>query len=68
MTECVGIAGVGLMGQAFSHHLLQAGFKVQGFDLEERRLPPPRSLCDHPSSGRRGAEAARARRHTSCAR
>jgi len=38
MAECVGIVGVGLMGQAFSHHLLQAGFKVQGFDLDERRL------------------------------
>jgi hypothetical protein len=31
MSECVDIVGVGLMGQAFSHHLLQAGFKVQGF-------------------------------------
>ena len=38
MSKCVGIVGVGLMGQAFSHHLLQAGFKVQGFDLDERRL------------------------------
>jgi 3-hydroxyisobutyrate dehydrogenase-like beta-hydroxyacid dehydrogenase len=38
MTECVGIIGVGLMGQAFSHHLLKSGFKVQGFDLDERRL------------------------------
>jgi len=38
MAECVGIVGVGLMGQAFVHHLLQSGFKVQGFDLDERRL------------------------------
>ncbi len=38
MSETIGIVGVGLMGQAFSHHLLQAGFKVQGFDLDERRL------------------------------
>jgi len=38
MSDCVGIVGVGLMGQAFSHHLLQARFKVQGFDLDERRL------------------------------
>ena len=38
MAECVGIVGVGLMGQAFSHHLLKSGFKVQGFDLDERRL------------------------------
>ncbi|MGH8647890.1 MAG: NAD(P)-binding domain-containing protein [Burkholderiales bacterium] len=38
MSDSVGIIGVGLMGQAFSHHLLQSGFKVQGFDLDERRL------------------------------
>jgi 2-hydroxy-3-oxopropionate reductase len=38
MAECVGIVGVGLMGQAFAHHLIQCGFKVQGFDLDERRL------------------------------
>ncbi len=38
MAETVGIVGVGLMGQAFSHHLLKSGFKVQGFDLDERRL------------------------------
>jgi 2-hydroxy-3-oxopropionate reductase len=38
MAECVGIVGVGLMGQAFAHHLLESGFKVQGFDLDERRL------------------------------
>lgn len=38
MAECVGIVGVGLMGQAFSHHLLKSGFRVQGFDLDERRL------------------------------
>jgi 2-hydroxy-3-oxopropionate reductase len=38
MAETVGIVGVGLMGQAFAHHLLQSGFKVQGFDLDERRL------------------------------
>lgn len=38
MAETVGIVGAGLMGQAFSHHLLQSGFKVQGFDLDEKRL------------------------------
>jgi len=38
MAETVGIVGVGLMGQAFAHHLLQSGFKVQGYDLDERRL------------------------------
>ena len=38
MAETVGIVGVGLMGQAFSHHLAKSGFKVRGFDLDERRL------------------------------
>ncbi len=38
MAETVGIVGVGLMGQAFAHHLLRSGFKVQGYDLDERRL------------------------------
>jgi 3-hydroxyisobutyrate dehydrogenase-like beta-hydroxyacid dehydrogenase len=28
---------MGLMGQAFTHHLLQSGFKVQGFDIDEQR-------------------------------
>ena len=27
-----------LMGQAFTHNLLQAGFKVQGFDVDEQRM------------------------------
>ncbi len=38
MAECVGIVGMGLMGQAFVHHLLQSGFKVQGYDIDERRM------------------------------
>ncbi len=38
MSGCVGLVGVGLMGQAFSHNLLQAGFKVQGYDVEEKRM------------------------------
>ncbi len=37
MSECVGVVGMGLMGQAFTHHLLQSGFKVQGFDIDEKR-------------------------------
>jgi len=59
MAEIVGIVGVGLMGQAFSHHLLQSGFKVQGFDLDEKRL---RELHDRggtpvesPAAAARGA-------------
>lgn len=38
MIERVGIVGMGLMGQAFAHHLLQAGFEVQGFDVDARRM------------------------------
>jgi 3-hydroxyisobutyrate dehydrogenase-like beta-hydroxyacid dehydrogenase len=37
MSDCVGIVGMGLMGQAFTHHLLKSGFKVQGFDVDEKR-------------------------------
>lgn len=37
MSDCVGIVGMGLMGQAFTHHLLKSGFKVQGFDIDEQR-------------------------------
>ncbi len=38
MAARVGIVGVGLMGQAFAHHLLQAGFEVQGFDVDAKRM------------------------------
>ena len=38
MAERVGVVGVGLMGQAFAHHLLQAGFAVQGFDVDAKRM------------------------------
>lgn len=37
MRDCVGVVGMGLMGQAFTHHLLQSGFTVQGFDIDEQR-------------------------------
>jgi len=38
MAECVGIVGMGLMGSAFTHHLLQSGFKLRGFDIDEQRM------------------------------
>jgi 3-hydroxyisobutyrate dehydrogenase-like beta-hydroxyacid dehydrogenase len=38
MAECVGIVGMGLMGRAFVHHLLQSGFRVQGYDIDEGRM------------------------------
>lgn len=37
MSDRIGLVGLGLMGSAFSHHLLQGGFKVQGFDIDEKR-------------------------------
>jgi 4-hydroxybutyrate dehydrogenase / sulfolactaldehyde 3-reductase len=59
MSDCVGIVGMGLMGQAFTYHLLQNGFKVQGFDIDEQRA---RQLhenggtpVDSPAAAARGA-------------
>jgi 3-hydroxyisobutyrate dehydrogenase-like beta-hydroxyacid dehydrogenase len=37
MSDRVGIVGMGLMGSAFTHHLLQSGLEVQGYDLDESR-------------------------------
>ncbi|MCC7484040.1 MAG: NAD(P)-dependent oxidoreductase [Burkholderiales bacterium] len=37
MSDRVGVVGMGLMGSAFTHHLIQGGFKVQGFDIDEAR-------------------------------
>ncbi len=33
-TKPVGLVGLGLMGQAFAHRLLSAGFQVLGFDID----------------------------------
>jgi 3-hydroxyisobutyrate dehydrogenase-like beta-hydroxyacid dehydrogenase len=38
MAERVGVVGMGLMGSAFTHHLLKNGFQVQGFDIDESRM------------------------------
>jgi 3-hydroxyisobutyrate dehydrogenase-like beta-hydroxyacid dehydrogenase len=37
MSDRVGVVGMGLMGSAFTHHLLQSGFRVQGHDIDEQR-------------------------------
>lgn len=59
MSECVGLVGMGLMGQAFSHNLLQAGFKVQGFDIDEQRMRQLHERggtpVDSPAAAARGA-------------
>jgi 2-hydroxy-3-oxopropionate reductase len=58
MGERVGIVGVGLMGQAFAHHLLRAGFEVQGFDVDARRMDELASqggiAVDSPAAAARG--------------
>lgn len=59
MAECVGIVGMGLMGQAFVHHLLQSGFKVQGYDIDEKRTAQLRERggtpVESPAAAARGA-------------
>lgn len=59
MSDCVGVVGMGLMGQAFTHHLLQSGFKVQGFDIDEKRGRELRERggipVDSPAAAARGA-------------
>jgi 3-hydroxyisobutyrate dehydrogenase-like beta-hydroxyacid dehydrogenase len=59
MSECVGLVGMGLMGQAFAHNLLQAGFKVQGYDVDEQRMRQLHERggtpVDSPAAAARGA-------------
>lgn len=59
MAERVGIVGVGLMGQAFAHHLLQTGFEVRGFDLDAKRMDELANQggtpVDSPAAAARGA-------------
>lgn len=38
MKECVGIVGLGFMGQAFTANLLHAGFTLRGFDIDAGRM------------------------------
>lgn len=37
MSERVGVVGMGLMGSAFTHHLLKSGLEVRGYDIDEQR-------------------------------
>lgn len=59
MAETVGIVGIGLMGQAFIHHLLESGFKVQGHDISERSMARLHERggtpVDSPAAAARGA-------------
>ncbi len=38
MSKRVGVVGLGLMGTAFTKNLLAAGFEVQGYDIEPKRM------------------------------
>ena len=38
INERVGIVGIGLMGSALSGLLLQSGYAVQGFDVDNKRM------------------------------
>ena len=38
INERVGIVGIGLMGSALSGLLLQSGYEVQGFDIDNKRM------------------------------
>ena len=60
MAQRVGIVGVGLMGSAFSHHLIESGFEVRGFDLDEKRMGELHERGGHPvESPAQAAEGAR---------
>lgn len=59
MGNIVGLVGMGLMGQAFSHNLIEAGFQVQGYDIDERRMRELHERggnpADSPAAAARGA-------------
>jgi 3-hydroxyisobutyrate dehydrogenase-like beta-hydroxyacid dehydrogenase len=50
---------MGLMGQAFAHHLLESGFRVQGYDIDAKRVAQLRERggtpVDSPAAAARGA-------------
>ena len=48
MTQCVGIVGMGLMGQAFILNLRKSGFDVQGFDVDPARMDDLKGMGGHP--------------------
>ncbi len=60
MGECVGIVGIGLMGQSFTVNLLRAGFTVRGYDVDEGRMKEFKDQGGTPVSS--AAEAARGAR------
>jgi len=60
MEDCIGIVGIGFMGQAFAANLLRAGFKLKGFDIDSGRRKEFERQGGTPVSS--AAEAARGSR------
>jgi len=60
MPTRIGLVGMGLMGQAFIHNLHKAGFRVQGYDPDPRRMDQLREQggepVDTPSATARGVD------------
>src|SRR5712692_10765401 len=46
----VGLVGIGLLGQAFAHRLLDAGFEVVGFDVDPAKNAKLAELGGRPAS------------------
>src|SRR5499433_1505210 len=46
----IGLIGLGLLGQAFAHRLLEAGFEVVGFDVDSARTAKLAELGGRPVS------------------
>src|SRR5215831_18311531 len=53
----VGLIGAGLLGQAFAHRLLEAGFEIVGFDVDSAKTAKLAELGGRPASS--GADLAR---------
>src|SRR5260370_7761536 len=46
----VGLIGIGLLGQAFAHRLLDAGFEVVGFDVDPAKNAKLAELGGRPAA------------------
>src|SRR3546814_13732686 len=49
MEKRIGLVGMGLMGQAFTLNLRKSLFRVQGYDVDTRRMDEPRGPGGHPA-------------------
>jgi 3-hydroxyisobutyrate dehydrogenase-like beta-hydroxyacid dehydrogenase len=51
MVERVGLIGLGVMGTAMSGHLIDAGYEVSGFDIDESRMDVLTAAGGHRRAG-----------------